>query len=327
MPRPLRTPCLVALAALAVAMPTTGALAQPYPSKPIRIVVAYPPGGISDVVARALAQKISDPLGVPVVVENRAGAGGAIGVDAVAKSAPDGYTLAFSALSPLVLSPHVGHTPYDALKDVVPVVEVMYAPVVLVATTAFPVASLREAIDRAKAAPGAVRWATSGLATVGHVTLEQVKAAAGVDITHVPYKGGGQQLTDALSAQFDLMTTNVGASLLAQIAAGKLKPLAVGAPKRVDSLPGVPTFAELGYPRANLTSTFGIFAPGGTPEPVVARLNAEINKALADPEIRERMIKADNVPSGGPARAFAQAIAQEFESYGRIVRSAGIKAE
>lgn len=323
MQTPFRLLCL--LAALCALAPVANA--QSWPARPIRLLVAYPTGGISDAVARILAEKVAGPLGVPVVVENRAGAGGSIAMDAAAKATPDGYTLVFASVSPLVLNPHLGSTPYDARKDIVPVLEVMYAPVVLLATSALPVTDFRAFLAQAKARPGAMRWATSGIATIGHITLEQLKAATGADITHIPYKGGGQQLTDALSGQFEVFSTNLGSALLAQVSAGKLKPLAVGAPRRVETLPQVPTFAELGLPKANLTSTFGIFVAAATPPAIVARLNTEFNKALAAPDVRARMLKGDNIPTGGTSAEFAAAIAQDFESYGRIVRDAGIKAE
>jgi tripartite-type tricarboxylate transporter receptor subunit TctC len=303
------------------------AAAQGYPARTIRLIVAYPTGGISDVVGRALAERLSAQLGTPVIVENRAGAGGSIGIDAVAKAAPDGYTLAFAAVSPLTLNPLLGRTPYDPFADLVPVASVMFSPVVLLASPAFQGADFAALIAAAKAKPGAVRWATSGLATVGHVVLEQVKAGAGVDITHIPYKGGGAPLTDALGGQFEVMTTNMSATVLQQVRAGRLRALAVGAPRRLDALPAVPTFAELGYAKANLASTFGVFAPAKTPQAIVARLNTEIDGALRSPDLRERLAASDNVATGGTAAQFAQQIRAEYETNAAIVKAAGIRAE
>jgi tripartite-type tricarboxylate transporter receptor subunit TctC len=171
-----------------------------------------------------------------------------------------------------------------------------------------------------------VRWSTSGPASLGHILLEQVKAAARVDITHVPYKGGGQMITDALGGQFEILSVNSSPAIVQQVKAGKLRPLAVGAPARMDSLPQVPTLAELGFAAANMTSTFGIFAAAGTPAAIVERLNAELNKVLAMPEVRAKLIAADNVPTGGTAAAFAQQIAQESENNARVIREANIKA-
>ncbi len=329
-PSQRRRPAMALLAAGLLAQWPLQALAQQpaWPAaKPIRILVAYPAGGISDSVSRALAEKLAAQLGTPVVVENRAGAGGSVGMDAVAKAAPDGYTLGFSAISPLALNPHLTKVNYDPFKDIAPVASVMYTPVLVVGTSAFEGHDFRDLLALAKARPGSVRWGTSGLATVGHMVLEQVKAAARVDITHIPYKGGGQQLTDALSGHFEILSTNVGPAQMQYVQAGKFKPLAVGAPARLDGLPGVPTLAELGFARANLSSLFGIFAPGRTPESILARLNAEINKALQQPDIRNRLLGSDNVPTGGSAAEFARQIATESENNARIIKAAGIKAE
>ncbi|WP_312843399.1 Bug family tripartite tricarboxylate transporter substrate binding protein [Diaphorobacter nitroreducens] len=315
---------VLASLALAAALPL-GAQAQTWPAKPIRIIVAYPAGGVSDVVARALGDKLSERLGTPVVVENKAGAGGTIGMDAVAKAAPDGYTLGFSAISPLVLNPHLGTPPYDATRDIVPVASVMYSPVLLLGTQAAKERDFRGLLATAKAQPGQVRWATSGLASLGHIMLEHIMQGSGVQITHVPYKGGGQQLNDALSGQFEVLSTNAGPAVMQQIKAGKLHPLAVGAPARLNTLPNVPTLGELGLPAANLNSVFGMFAPAGVPAAVLERLNAEINRALALPDIQARLEASDNVPTGGSAEAFRRQIAAESQSNARIIRAANIR--
>ena len=315
---------VLASLALAAALPL-GAQAQTWPAKPIRIIVAYPAGGVSDVVARALGDKLSERLGTAVVVENKAGAGGTIGMDAVAKAAPDGYTLGFSAISPLVLNPHLGTPPYDATRDIVPVASVMYSPVLLLGTQAAKERDFRSLLATAKAQPGQVRWATSGLASLGHIMLEHIMQGSGVQITHVPYKGGGQQLNDALSGQFEVLSTNAGPAVMQQIKAGKLHPLAVGAPARLTTLPNVPTLGELGLPAANLNSVFGMFAPAGVPAAVLERLNAEINRALALPDIQARLEASDNVPTGGSADAFRRQIAAESQSNARIIRAANIR--
>mgnify|MGYP001627405201 FL=1 len=305
----------------------TLAMAQAWPTaKPIRIVVAYPAGGVSDNVARALADKLAVQLGTPVVIENKAGASGSLGVDAVAKAAPDGYTLGFAAVSPLALNPHLGKSPFDPQKDIAPVVSVMYSPVLLLGTPASKAADFKDLLATAQAKPGAVRWATSGQASLGHIMLEQIAGKSQVQITHVPYKGGGQQMNDALGGQYEVLSTNAGPAVLQHIKAGKLKPLAVGAPARLDSLPQVPTLAELGQPAANLSSLFGIYAPAQTPGAVIDRINAEVNKALAQPDIRSKLEATDNVPTGGTAAEFARQIAQESENNARIVRAAGIQA-
>jgi len=315
---------LVAALGLMLAAATVPAQVVP---KTIRLVVAYPSGGVSDMVARALADKLAVQLGSTLVVENKSGASGTIGMDAVAKAAPDGATLGFSAISPLVLNPHVSRSPFDPIKDIAPVASVMYSPVLLLATPATGMRDLRSLLDDARARPGAIRWATSGQASLGHIVLEQLRAAAQVDITHIPYKGGGQQLTDAVGGQFEVLSTNAGPSVAAQIQAGRLRPLAVGAPVRLDTLPKVATLAELGYPAANLSSEFGVFAPAGTPAILIEKYNVEINKALASPDLRAKLLATDNVPTGGRADTFADEIASEYVNNGKIVKAAGIRAD
>ena len=319
---------LLAAAMLSAAMPMAAwADTAAWPSKPIRLVVAYPGGGVSDVVARALGDKLSSQLNTPIVVENRAGAGGAIGMDAVAKSPADGYTIGFSAISPLALNPHLGAVPFDAQKDLVPVVSIMYSPVLILGTTANRAQSFQDLLAESRQQPGMVRWATAGLASLGHIVLEQVKHIGKVDITHIPYKGGGQQLNDALGGQFEVLSTNAGPTVMQHIQSGKFKALAVGAPARLDSLPQVPTLAELGFAQANSTSLFGVFAPAKTPAAVLARLNQEFNKALALPDIQDKLRSSENVPTGGDATLFAKQIEQESANNARIVKAANLRAQ
>lgn len=317
-----RRAVLAALSALALPV-----RAQSWPSRAIRVVVPYPAGGVSDLVARAIGDRLAAALGQPVVVDNKAGASGTIGMDAVAKAAPDGHTLGFSAISPLTLSPAVAKVPYDPERDFTPVASVMLSPVLLLATPANSARDFRELLARAAEKPDSVRWATSGQASLGHLVLEQLQAAARVRIVHIPYKGGGQQVTDALSGQFEVLSTNAAPAITEHIKAGRLRPLAVGAPRRLDALPQVPTLAELGYPAANLSSQFGFFAPGNLPAPVLERLNGEINKALEAPEVRNRLLASENVPTGGAPRDFARTIAAEADSTAKIVKAVGIKAE
>ncbi|MBK0392651.1 Bug family tripartite tricarboxylate transporter substrate binding protein [Ramlibacter algicola] len=315
-----------ALAALALSA-TGAAWAQAaWPTRPVRIVVAYPPGGVSDAVARSLADRLGPALGQSVIVENKAGASGSIGLDAVAKST-DGHTFGFAAISPVALNPHLGKSPFDPQKDLVPVVGVMDSPVLLLATSATQAKDLRELLAAARAKPGSIRWATSGPASLGHLMLEQLKAAAKVDISHIPYKGGGQQINDALSGQFEVLSVNAGGAITQHVKAGKFRVLAVGAPARLDPFPDVPTLAEAGYPAANLSSVFGLFAPAGTPATVVEKLNAEVNRALANADVRARLAAGDNVPTGGTAAAFARLIAQESANNARIIKAANIQVD
>jgi tripartite-type tricarboxylate transporter receptor subunit TctC len=326
----LQSLCLgaIALTSLKTAsqVPSTSR-APEWPQQPLRIIVVYPVGGISDTVARALADKLARQLGVPVRVENRAGLGGSLGMEALARSAPDGYTLAFSAISPLSLTPHLGKVSYDPFKDIAPVMSVMHTPVLLVGTPAFAGDNFQALLTQSRAGRGGLRWATSGQATIGHLVLEQVRLASGADLVHIPYKGGGQQLNDALSGQFELLSTNMGAAQMQYIRAGKFKPLAVGSPERLKRLPDVPTFAELGFAQANLSSLFGLFAPAGTPEPILQRLNVELNQALRLPDIRNQLVSVDNIPTGGTAAAFSQQIAQEWQSNQKLVRAGNIRGE
>ena len=318
-----RAVCGLAACALA---PLT-ARAQAWPAKPIKITVAYPPGGVADAMARLLADKLAPVLGQSVLVDNKAGASGSIGMDAVAKAAPDGYSFGFSAISPLVLNPHLGKSPFDAARDIAPVASVIASPVLLLGTSALAAKDFKELVAAAKARPGALRWATSGPASLGHIVLEQVKAGASVDITHIPYKGGGQQINDALGGQFEVLSVNAGPAVMGNLKAGKLKALAVGSPARLEQLPQVPTLAELGLPAANLASVFGLFAPAGTPAAAIERLNAEVNKLLKDKDVLQKIDAADNVPTGGSAADFAKFIAGESASNARIIKAAGIKGE
>lgn len=315
------------LSGLVAAGATGAAGAQArWPTQPLRIIVVYPPGGLSDGMARALAVRLETRLGVPVRVESRAGGGGSVGLQALAQAAPDGHTLAFSAVSPLTLRPHLGPVGFDPFEDIAPVAGVMFTPVLLVGTPAFTGRDFAGLLAQARARPGALRWATSGVATAGHLVLEQVQAGSGVRVTHVPYKGGGQQINDALAGQFELLSTNVAPAQLRHVADGRLVPLAVGAPQRLDVLPQVPTFAQLGLPQANISSLFGVFAPGRTPVAMLERLNTEINRALADPALRERIVASDNLPVGGSRADFVRRIADEWAGNRRL-RFVGMRLE
>jgi tripartite-type tricarboxylate transporter receptor subunit TctC len=297
-----------------------------WPTRPVKIIVPYPAGGVNDVVARMLAEHLRPILGQPVVVDNRAGAGGTIGIDAVAK-ADDGHTLAFAAISPLTLNPHIMKVAYDPLKDLEAVASVMYSPVYVVATPRFKGRSFADAIAAARAAPGKVSIASSGYGTLGHIMIEQIRRKSGADLTHVPYKGGTQLITDAVGGQFDLFVANPFAALNGQIEEGKLRVLAVTGPRRLPNLEQVPTLAELGFPEANLTSLFGFYAPSSMPADIVRRLNADINKVLATKEVQEQLRKVDNVVSTGTPGQFAAVIQKEHAANARIVKEANIKAE
>ena len=298
-----------------------------WPSRPLRLIVPYPSGGISDNVARLLAQRLDPVLGQSVVVDNKPGASGVLGMDALAKSLPDGHTLAFSAISPLTLQPHLGKTPYDPAQDIAPVISIMSSPVLLLATPSCPVRDFKELLQWARTRPGGVRWSTSGSASLGHIVLEQIRRQAQVDITHVPYKGGGQQITDALAGHVEVLSVNAGPTVLGHIKQNQLRALAVGAPSRMDSLPQVPTLAEAGFDAANLSSVFGVFAPARTPAPVVERLNQELNRLLLQAELRTRLLQTDNLPTGGSSAQFVQQLSHESQLNARIIQSAHIRAD
>ena len=317
----------LALFALACSQAAGAQSQSKWPLRAVRIIVVYPPGGLSDDTARAIAERLATRLEFPVLIENRAGGGGSVGIDVLAKAAPDGHTLAFSAISPLSLNPHLTRVNYDAGRDIAPVIAVMQTPVVVVGTPAFRGASFQELLDAARQAPGRIRWGSSGQATVGHMVLEQVRLAGRVDITHIPYKGGAQQLSDALAGHFEVLSTNVAVAQLQYIRSGKLKALAVGSPQRLGVLPQIPTLAELGFGDANLSSMFGIFAPGGTPDGIVTRLNGEFNAILRLPDFRQRVLAANNIPGGGTAAEFAKLILLDSDRNLAIIRAAGIKAE
>ncbi len=324
--RPLsRRRSLAWLVPALAAVPSAARPAEPapWPPRSIRIVVAYPAGGVSSDVARDLAQALERQLGVTVIVEHRSGAGGTLAMAAVARSAPDGATLCFSAVTPLTLAPWLGPVPYDPARDLAAVFPVMATPVLVLGTAALQADSLAGMLAFARRAPGQIRWATSGLGTTGHLVLERVAAVAGVTITHVPYKGGGQQLTDALGSHFEVLSSNVAATQLRLVRNGRLKPLAVSGSARSAALPDVPTLGELGFADANQVSVFGLFASGGTPAALLDRLNGALAAAWHDPALQRRLIDTNNLPLGGSAAAFARLVAEEREAHRAWLARAG----
>lgn len=314
-----------ALTTIALAAAATSAFAADWPQKSVRVIVAYPPGGVSDTVTRAISEKLATRLGVSFVVENKGGAGGTVGMNEIAKAQADGYTIGFSSISPLVLSPAIRDVPYDPLKDIAPIGSVMVSPVILIGTKAFTGKSMTDLISQSQAKPGSLRWATSGPGSLGHLMLEQLQQAANIEVTHVPYKGAGQQMTDALGGQFELLSTNMSAAIKSNVANGTFVPLAIAAPARVDSLPDVPTFSELGYAGANQMSVFGFYAPGKTPKAIVAKLNAEINQVIETPEIQKLLIESNNIPATNTPQKFADDIQKELASNRELVEKVGLK--
>ncbi len=300
-----RRRCLVALAALALGgVQSAHAQAHAWPRKPIRILVAYPPGGVSDQVARALAERLAQRLGVPVLVENRPGASGTLAMDVLTRSEADAHTLCFAAATAVTLirRPATGGLP------VLPVAGVMRTPVLVVGTPALAAKGFAAMLALTRDGGPGVRWATTGEGTTGHLVLERVRHALGKDgagLTHIPYQGGGQQLNDALGGHFEVLSTNVAPQQLDAIRAGRLQALAVGAPARLAALPDVPTLAELGFVDANLDSIFGLFAPLRTPPERVQRLHAEVAEVLREARLRRLLLDASNTPVQGSPEAFA----------------------
>jgi tripartite-type tricarboxylate transporter receptor subunit TctC len=314
---------------LTVLVASSAAEAQPqgYPSKPVRFVVPYPPGGPLDTVARLLGQKVSESTKQPVVVDNKPGAGGNIGADAVAKSAPDGYTILMGAVATHAINPTLyASMPYDAQKDFIPVTQVASTPNVLVVNPSIPASNVREFIAYAKANPGKLNFGSGSTGSAGHLAGELFKAMAGVDMTHVPYKGAAPAMNDLVGGQIQLMFDNL-ASSLGQVKAGRIKALAVTTARRTALAPELPTVAESGLPGFDISTWFGIFVPAGTPRDVVDRLHAEFTRALAMPDVRERMLSLGAEPVGSKPGEFAAFIRAEADKYARVIKASGAKAD
>lgn len=315
------------LLALAAVTFVAGAAAQTYPSKPIRVIVPFPPGGGTDIIARDVGQKVAALTGWTLVVENRPGAGGNLGVEATAKAAPDGYTLVLGQTSNLAINPTLyPKLPYDPQKDLAPIVLVASAPLVLVTAASSPFKTLDEAVKAARAKPGAINFASPGNGTVAHLTSELFQKAAGIKLQHIPYKGAAQALTDVIGGGVELYMSSVP-TLLAQIRQGKLRALAVTSAKRVDDLPEVPTIRELGYPGFDAVTWFGFLAPAGTPKEIVAKLNAEFNKALQQPDLRKKLSDQGAEPVGGTAEQFAALIRDDIVRWGKVVKESGARID
>jgi tripartite-type tricarboxylate transporter receptor subunit TctC len=315
------------LLALAASTFTTAAFAQAWPAKPIRIVVPFPPGGGTDTIARETAQRVATANGWTIVIDNKPGAGGNLGVDAVAKSPADGYTLVLGQTSNLAINPTLyPKLPYDPQKDLAPIVLVANAPLVMVTGVGSPYKTLAEAVNAAKAKPGALNFASPGNGTVAHLTSELFQKAAGINTQHVPYKGAAQALTDVISGNVELYMSSVP-TLIGQIKNNKLRPLAVTSAKRVDDLPNVPTINESGYKGFDAVTWFGLLAPAGTPKDVIAKLNAEFNKALQSPELRKKLGDEGADPAGGTPEQFAALIKEEIPRWGKVVKESGAKVD
>jgi tripartite-type tricarboxylate transporter receptor subunit TctC len=303
------------------------AAAQSYPSKPIRLIVPFAAGGGNDNVARLVGRRLADGLGQPVVVDNRPGAGGVVGAELAAKSAPDGYTLFLGGVGSHAINPNLhDKLPYDPIKDFAPVALLAQAPLVLVVHPSVPAKSVAELTAYARAHPGKLNFASNGNGSSSQLAAVMFDSMAGVEMVHVPYKGLSPALADLLSGQVQLMFSSVVA-ILPHVKAGKLRGLAVTGAKRLASLPELPTIAESGLPGYEASSWYGILAPAGTPRDIVMKLNAELAKALEQPEVRNSLLAEGAEPVGGSPEAFAAHIRAEKERLGKLIRDAKIRLE
>ena len=313
---------LAALALIALA-----AHAQPYPTRAIKFVVPFPPGGGVDIVARAVGDKLAPRLGQPIVIENKPGGGTTIGTDAVAKSAPDGYTILISGIASQAIVHHMNpHRPFDMQRDFAPVARIADGTIAFVVPASSPAQSVRDFVARAKANPGKLTFASSGTGGIIHLTGEMFKQAAGIDLTHIPYKGTTQILPDILDGRIDLALDSVPA-YLPHIKSGKVKVFAVAAAKRSALFPELPTMAEAGVPGVVAATDYALYAPAGTRKEIIARLARETAAVLEDAELRAKLAaQAIEVHGGGP-EALAAELAGEIEKWGRVIRAANIKVE
>jgi tripartite-type tricarboxylate transporter receptor subunit TctC len=314
------------LAAALAALPMA-AFAQGYPSKPIRFVVPYPPGGPLDTIARLLGQKVSEGVKQPVIVENKPGAGGNIGADFVAKSLADGHTILMGAVATHAINPTLyAKIPYDPVRDFAPITQVASTPNVLVVNPSLPVSSVAELIAHAKANPGKLNFGSGSTGSAGHLAGELFNSLAGVQMTHIPYKGAAPAMRDLIGGQIHLMFDNL-ASSLTQVRAGRVKALAVTTANRSSLAPELPTVAESGLAGFDISTWFGIFAPAGTPREAITRLHTEFTRALAAPDVREKMLNMGAEPVGNTPAEFAAFIRAEAGKYARVIKASGARVD
>jgi len=315
------------LAALLSACCGLAAQAQPYPNRPVRLIAPFPAGGLADVLARAVGDELSRSLGQPVIVENRAGAGGNVGAEVVARASPDGYTLMMSSAGILTANQFLyAKMPFDPEKDFVPVSNVADMPMLVVVSPKVEAKTLGELVAFARANPNKLNFGSPGVGTTGHLGLALFMYAAKIKLTHVPYRGAAPAITDLLAGQIDGVVDNPP-TVLPHIEAGKLRPLAVAAKSRMPLLPDLPTADEAGLPGYEASSWFGIVAPAGTPPAIVARLQQDIATALKQPNVQQRFAKSGARLLGNTPEEFAQQIRQDRQMWGAVINAAGIKAE
>ncbi len=318
----LARPVLTLLAVLL----STAALAQPYPTRPIRLLVPIPPGGGPDLVARLVAPRLAEALGQPVVVENRVGGNGSVAGEQVVKSSPDGYTLLLGMDSLVVINPHLySRMPFDPMKDLAPVASLVSNGFFLAVNPSVPAKTLAEFIEYARRANPPLQYASGGNGSQHHLTMERLKARAGIEMVHVPYKGGSPATTATVAGQVAAMMS--GTSTAAQIRAGKLRAIAYSGPKRSSVLPDVQTISET-YPGFEMVQWYGLFVAAGTPEPITSRLRAEVNRTLAAADLREKLHNAGGVePWITTPEEFAREIRDEYAKYATLVKQVGAKVD
>jgi tripartite-type tricarboxylate transporter receptor subunit TctC len=314
-------------AMVAAALPFAGAASAQdnYPNRLIRLILPYAPGGSTSVVARLIGQKLTESWGQQVLVDNRPGGNTIIGSEAMIRAAPDGYTLLF-VTSTHTVNPSLLKTPYDAVKDFAPITTLTRSPFGLVVHPSLPVKSLREFITLAKSRPRQIDYASSGIGTANHLALELFSMLAGIEMNHVPYKGGGPAMIDLIGGQVQVHM-NIPVNLIPNIKAGRIKGLAVTGDSRLSALPQLPTFAEAGLPAFDLTNWNGILAPAATPKPIVDKLAAELARILRTPEMRDKLHAQGQNPWSSTPEQFAALIRSEIDRFAKVVKKAGIKAD
>ncbi len=313
--------CVIAAALLA---PLAGA--QSYPVKPVRVILSVPAGATPDVTARLVTPGLASALGQPMVVDNRGGAGGLIGAEIVAKAAPDGYTVFISSPGALTILPHLRKVPYDTLKDFTPISLISVGPFVLIIHPSVPAKTVKELIALAKAQPGKLNYASAGSGVANHLAMELFKQMAGVDITHVPYKGAPQAVTDVLAGHMNMMFNSI-APIVGHIRAGRVRVLGIASAKRSPQLPEVPTISESGVPGFEAENWFGMFAPAKTPQRIIARLNEAVVKVVRSPEIQSQFAALGADAVGNSPEEFAAFVRRDMERYARVVRISGAKVD
>jgi tripartite-type tricarboxylate transporter receptor subunit TctC len=316
----------IRILAAIVATAAAQAFAQGYPTKPVHVMITFPPGSGTDIVGRVVSQKLSEYWGQPVVVENRGGAGGSIGSAVVAKAPADGYMLLINSNAHAVNPAIYAKLPYDTLKDFVDIAPLSGAPNVLVVSSTSRIKSLADFIAEAKAAPGKVNFASAGIGSGTHLNLEKFKLAAGIDVTHIPYKGTQEIMSDLFSERVTAYFSPISPAI-PFVRDGKLRALAVTSTKRQSSLPGVPTVAEAGVPGFEFTLWFGMWAPAGIPGSLVEKINKDVNRALGSADVVDRLAKVGQDPILMSPAEFRQLVRKEIDDYARIIKAAGIKPQ